>query len=239
MPFSFPFSWTFSGVLHHKRLTGCGAGYEYLGHSQGEIYPNTVVGRGLLDGPCGGKRLTIHCPAFSEAHLFNKEGCPDFGPAILRWRVSQCPPPTAHPQAPNSLPLHRKRLSSFYIQSQYCTPLGSRIGGRTYGGGNNGAPGSQVLPLVTISTRRSLPSYFGNQSLASTPCPRCWPRPARSVTFTVDDAGLTIPWNVIMALNPMPLLASEPPTITELPALRCWQFAATAHQGPPDDIDAH
>ncbi len=117
----------FKGPCLHKRLTGCGAGYEYLAVTpQGEIYPcHQFVGRdGFLMGHVeeGGLDPSI-TRLFREAHLFNKEGCPD---CWARYFCGGGCHANAHlfngdihrPHEGTCL-LHKKRLEcSFYIQSQ-------------------------------------------------------------------------------------------------------------------------
>jgi uncharacterized protein len=117
----------FSGPCLAKRLTGCGAGYEYLAVTpKGEIYPcHQFIGReGFLMGHVeeGGVDPSI-TRLFREAHLFNKEGCPD---CWARYFCGGGCHANAHlfngdihkPHGGSCL-LHKKRLEcSFYIQSQ-------------------------------------------------------------------------------------------------------------------------
>ncbi|MTV50616.1 thioether cross-link-forming SCIFF peptide maturase [Heliobacillus mobilis] len=63
-----------------KRLSGCGAGFEYMAVApNGDLYPcHQFVGREkyLLGNVTTGLNNLSACDAFSEAHIYHKEGCP-------------------------------------------------------------------------------------------------------------------------------------------------------------------
>ncbi|HPU36089.1 MAG TPA: SPASM domain-containing protein, partial [Bacillota bacterium] len=62
-----------------KRLTGCGAGYEYLAVApNGDLYPcHQFVGRSnyLMGNVLEGRVRPDLVEAFRQAHIYNKEGC--------------------------------------------------------------------------------------------------------------------------------------------------------------------
>jgi uncharacterized protein len=117
----------FEGPCLQKRLTGCGAGYEYLVITPtGDFYPcHQFVGRegfhmgNVADGVVDESLVQL----FQDAHLFHKEGCSD---CWARYYCGGGCHANAHLfngdiHKPYQLgcALHKKRLEcSFYLQTQ-------------------------------------------------------------------------------------------------------------------------